>query len=148
LRDRYERAQRVLSNLTGGVEQLASSASAGQRGGGPPGAAGRPETRSAGSTTARLEVRSQDLERVLDFQEALALVEGVERISIVGTTEDGAHLIVQLTSEKEPELDAGDEPTLVCAWCGRLIAAGSEEISHGLCADCAAKVFERRGPDQ
>jgi hypothetical protein len=28
-------------------------------------------------------------------------------------------------------------PTVVCAWCDRLMAAGTRAVSHGICHDCA-----------
>ncbi|MGH7752881.1 MAG: hypothetical protein ACREN5_08705 [Gemmatimonadales bacterium] len=87
---------------------------------------------------------ADDLERVLNFQEALALVEGVTNITLIGAPEGRAHLVVELGEVAKAAVD----PTIVCAWCGRLIAEGGAQVSHGLCPDCAARVFEQRPPER
>lgn len=40
----------------------------------------------------------------------------------------------------------GDLPAVICAWCGRLLAAGAGPVSHGLCADCFDRVFRDARP--
>jgi hypothetical protein len=32
-------------------------------------------------------------------------------------------------------------PTLVCAWCKRVMKPGSPKVSHGICRGCAAHWF-------
>ncbi len=155
LRERYGIARRVLAALTDGVEQLA--ASVGATAAPPPNTTPSPgPTAAAGTRAAQrdaprvvatpVDVLADDLETVLDFQEALAQVEGVAGISIVATSEGRAHLVVDLHTPEEREAAGESTPTVVCAWCGKLIAAGGAAISHGLCPDCAATVFERRTP--
>ncbi len=33
--------------------------------------------------------------------------------------------------------------TVVCAWCGALIAPGGEQLSHGICVSCATDFMSR-----
>ena len=34
-------------------------------------------------------------------------------------------------------------PRRVCAWCGKILAEGSEPVTHGICPECEAKVTPR-----
>ncbi len=38
-----------------------------------------------------------------------------------------------------------DEPTVVCAWCGKITVLGSSEISHGICGKCAWTMLDESG---
>ncbi|MCZ2108941.1 MAG: hypothetical protein LC118_05150 [Dehalococcoidia bacterium] len=37
--------------------------------------------------------------------------------------------------------------TIVCAWCGVLVQAGNETVSHGICASCAMEFLESLPPE-
>lgn len=30
----------------------------------------------------------------------------------------------------------------ICSWCSKIIREGDEPVSHGMCEDCAVKVFK------
>ena len=147
LQTRYLSARELLDRLLEGLEPLTR---------GPedrtpramPGGARRPVTRGSATATpirAELDVESDDLEALLDFQERLSTLSGVESIAVAGTTPTGARIIVELTGTFPGTLDMDDEelPTLVCAWCGKLMRAGGDQVSHGLCEDCAESVLGR-----
>ena len=33
----------------------------------------------------------------------------------------------------------GQKPKRICAWCGKIMAEGSEPATHGICPECEAK---------
>ena len=33
------------------------------------------------------------------------------------------------------------QPTVVCAWCLRVLTEGDRDVSHGICPECAAEVL-------
>jgi hypothetical protein len=39
------------------------------------------------------------------------------------------------------QLDDDDRPMVLCGWCCALMSEGSQPTSHGICANCAEKVF-------
>lgn len=84
----------------------------------------------------RIEVRGGDIARIIDFQERLALVADVSRVSVVGLDNGRATLIVELG---EPE-----DPTVVCMGCGKTLVAGGRHQSHGLCDSCATAFKSQR----
>ncbi len=43
------------------------------------------------------------------------------------------------------EGNAAEEPTTVCAWCGKVTARRGAEISHGICEQCAMALLEEAG---
>jgi hypothetical protein len=58
--------------------------------------------------------------------------------------EGGAALVVEMGGEGRPPLrpfeerGLDDAPTVVCTVCGRTIATGGAQVSHGLCAECTS----------
>jgi hypothetical protein len=100
---------------------------------------GRTSARQRPQLEALREVRSTGLARLLDFQEALSLVDGVESVAVVDAGDESARFVVELVRSDSPGGTAGD-PTRVCAWCGKLIAVGGPQLSHGLCEECAARM--------
>ncbi len=145
LRARYLATQqlitRLLDSLAPFVESRTGPAPV------PPSRSPSPEAARTGRGPVRaaLDVESDEIGVLLDFQERLATLEGVESIAVAGTTSGGTRLIVEL-ADVSPEpapfapVDIG-LPTLLCAWCGKLMRAGTRDISHGLCEDCAASVL-------
>jgi hypothetical protein len=90
---------------------------------------------------ARIQVRHASIEDLLDFQEQLARLPGVAGVSISAMGEGGAALVVEMRGgEPIPRERDGDDaaPTVVCTVCGRTIAQGSDQVSHGLCSDCTS----------
>ncbi len=84
----------------------------------------------------RIEVRGGDIAHIIDFQERLALVADVSRVSVVGLDHGRATLIVELG---EP-----DDPTVICIGCGKTLVAGGRHQSHGLCDPCASAFKAQR----
>jgi hypothetical protein len=33
------------------------------------------------------------------------------------------------------------KPTVVCAWCTRVLSEGTQDVSHGICSPCARNVL-------
>jgi hypothetical protein len=38
---------------------------------------------------------------------------------------------------------AREQLTIVCAWCGTTVERGGEQVSHGICVDCAMSFLAR-----
>lgn len=88
---------------------------------------------------ARIQVRHASIEDLLDFQEQLARLPGVAGVSISAMGEGGAALVVEMRGGEQPPAERERNeaaPTVVCTVCGRTIAEGGEQVSHGLCSDC------------
>ena len=41
--------------------------------------------------------------------------------------------------------NAADQPTTVCAWCGKVTARRGAQISHGICEPCALVLLDEAG---
>lgn len=78
---------------------------------------------------AKVETPTSAAGALLDFQEQLAGLEGVQRVTVAGSTADRTTFIVELVPEEHRHRQ-------VCARCGRILAEGIEPASHGLCEDC------------
>ena len=102
-----------------------------------PTASSRTATEELPTTTVTLEVSFSDDGTLLDFQDHLMELEGVRRVSVIGAKDNVASILVELEPASSPEtpLEVG-APTVVCVRCGRMLSAGTAEISHGLCPDC------------
>ncbi len=35
-----------------------------------------------------------------------------------------------------------NQPTVICAWCTRVLSEGSGDVTHGICPACSQDVFE------
>lgn len=118
----------------------------------------RPRPEPAESDVCRptqVDVVGADFENLLSLQEQLSNFERVLRVSVTRLEPGRASLLVEMApdsgSEQPGEAFASDdtppeEPTVLCAWCGRLISAGSSAISHGLCPECAGPFVRQRQP--
>jgi hypothetical protein len=95
--------------------------------------AGQNEFADTRPAVARIETQSGDIDSLLYFQEQLAGLDGVMRVTIAGSTGERASFIVELEGEadRQPEVD--------CTVCGRVIRAGSVPASHGLCETCRSE---------
>jgi len=99
-----------------------------------------PETLQAPSlraTSVSIEVSGGDRQALIEFEDALGQIAGVDRVALNGFSDGRASFAVTLSGLGE---DSEAEPgfSVVCAWCGRLLTLGGVRISHGLCPDCAA----------
>jgi hypothetical protein len=106
--------------------------------------AGEPAAAREALEAVDIEVTAADEVTILEFEEQLAELPGVTRVSLKSYAQGKAILSVELQSAL-PATD-GDPPlSVVCAWCGKLLTVGEARVSHGLCADCAARVEESVG---
>lgn len=87
--------------------------------------------------TFGVEVSTGDRRVLLDFEEALGQIAGVDRVALSVLKDGQASFLVTL-SERADTTDEGPGFSVVCAWCGRLLTLGGVRVSHGLCPDCAA----------
>lgn len=87
--------------------------------------------------TFSVEVSTADRQVLLDFEDALGQIAGVDRVALNGLKDGQASFAVTLT-ERADTTDEGPGFSVVCAWCGRLLTLGGVRVSHGLCPDCAA----------
>lgn len=79
---------------------------------------------------------------VAAFRDALAEVPGLRRVVLTEFAGDHATFVVAAAPEDFNRND--DEPfSVVCAWCGRVLSAGGNQVSHGLCAACAGQAVAR-----
>lgn len=76
-----------------------------------------------------LDVYDGDDANLLGFLDRLGEMEGVTRVSVVGAEHGHLRVLVE-RGEETP-------PTVVCASCGKVLAAGGPAVSHGLCRQCA-----------
>jgi hypothetical protein len=118
----------------------------------------RPQ-RTAAEAAERSRLRSTtspEFQRLLVFQDDLTNIPGVASVTVAGVGAGGTKFLVELESvaegsrrAAEPEPPPAESPTLICAWCGRLIARGGPQVSHGLCPECSAPFVDRGrgGPD-
>ncbi len=84
-----------------------------------------------------VEVNGGDRQALIDFEDSLSQIAGVERVALKDFGDGHAAFAVTLSGVGEAS-DAGPGFSVVCAWCGRLLTLGGVRISHGLCPDCAA----------
>lgn len=86
----------------------------------------------------RLETGPADLSALLAFQERLAELDGVLRVTIAGSNESRTTFLVEL--EGGPSNGTRPQRT-VCARCGKVLTEGDLPTSHGLCDDCGNQFF-------
>ncbi len=84
-----------------------------------------------------VEVSGGDRQALVDFEDALSQITGVERVALKNFGDGHAAFAVTLAGVGGAS-EAGPGFSVVCAWCGRLLTLGGVRISHGLCPDCAA----------
>ncbi|MCS7295415.1 MAG: hypothetical protein NZ761_08450 [Dehalococcoidia bacterium] len=92
LREEYAQAAKTIDAILRGLERLADELEAPQP---TPAPARRPQP-EAEPVRVQLEVRGGEFGRILDFQERLAGIEGVRRVSISAIDHERATLIVEL----------------------------------------------------
>jgi phosphohistidine phosphatase SixA len=80
---------------------------------------------------ARIETDTGDIEAILAFQERLAAIDGVTKVTIAGSTPDRASFLVELESENDAA-----QAQIECSVCGKIIQPGTLPASHGLCESC------------
>ena len=148
LNEQYIEAGRMVAEVGAGLTQLAAQVrlqGAGATPAPPHGPATAPEATASrparSGLAAMVEVRSRSIEQLLTFEEGLARIDGVESVSVVGSTTSGTRFLVHVAGG-----EAVERLTRICAWCGKLIEAGGPQVSHGLCADCAAKMLTSDEP--
>lgn len=123
LAERYRALERFAGEMAAALEDAAA-----ESGPLPPG----PEPVAARPPLARVETPSGEVNALLDFQEQLASLEGVVKVTVAGASRDRTTFLVEL----EPEAGAGPPHREECARCGRILSHGVEPASHGLCEDC------------
>ena len=82
---------------------------------------------------ARVETPTSDLTTLLEFQERLAELDGVMKVTVAGSTPGRSSFIVELAPE------ARSANRVVCSNCGKVISEGVDPPSHGLCDDCRSR---------
>ena len=90
------------------------------------------------SVTVTLEAAPTPTESLLTFRDALAETAGVGRVLLTEFGDDHATFAITAASAG-PEATATEAPSVVCAWCGRLLTLGGSMVSHGICPACAAR---------
>lgn len=139
MRDLLSRYRRLAGVVEQAIQTLETQLSQAERGGGAP--AEEAVERPTPPGLARVETPTGDLETLLAFQERLADIEGVLRVTVAGSRPGGSTFLVELAGGD------GEEPEpqrVVCSRCGKVISEGREPASHGLCDDCRDKfTFER-----
>jgi hypothetical protein len=111
---RYRRAAERLAHVIGTIESALRHESGGAR-------IDRP-------VHARIETSTSELDAIMAFQDLLAELPGVLKVTVTGAAGGRASLLVELATPTSPKL--------VCSSCGKVLREGSEPASHGLCADC------------
>lgn len=86
------------------------------------------------SQLARIETPTADLSTLLEFQERLAELDGVLKVTVAGSTGGRASFLVELASAETAMVNR-----TVCSNCGRLITEGIDPPSHSLCDDCKSQ---------
>ncbi|HEY5476939.1 MAG TPA: hypothetical protein VIK11_09500 [Tepidiformaceae bacterium] len=89
------------------------------------------------SLAVGVEVGGANRQALIDFEDALGQVTGVERVALRDLSDGRASFTVTLSTPRDTG-DDGPGFSVVCAWCGRLLTLGGVRVSHGLCPDCAA----------
>lgn len=92
LRDEYAEVLESIQAIVGGLNAVVQGAMKGQRG-------SNASTRPGASTAVRdveVEVRSTSFGNLLDFQERLAAMPGVARVSIHGIDSEQATFVIEL----------------------------------------------------
>jgi hypothetical protein len=95
---------------------------------------------------AEIETQDSGISELLALQELLANVPDVSRVTVTGMKEGRARLLVELAdgTGQPPPQEVEKQPTLVCAFCLRVLVEAGPAISHGLCDRCA-QPFVRAG---
>ncbi len=83
-------------------------------------------------------------ESVITFREALSGIAGARQVRLTEFVDDHATFVLSVGAAGlgSPALEA---PSVVCAWCGRLLTIGSGLISHGICRTCASRTASGAG---
>jgi hypothetical protein len=92
---------------------------------------------------ARLETSFDNDAVLVDFVDDVAALPGVRSIATVGKDANQVTVLVDLRSSPTETGDGGaplpddaSNPTVICSVCGRILAAGGGDVSHGLCPEC------------
>lgn len=96
-----------------------------------------PRSAASSAISISIEVNGSRRQALLDFEDALGQIAGVDRVALTGFSEGQASFAVTLGGLSEDSV-SGPGFSVVCAWCGRLLTLGGVRVSHGLCPDCAA----------
>jgi len=92
--------------------------------------------------TVTLEASPTPTESLLTFKDALAETDGIGRVLLTEFVDDHATLVVTAVSAGL-DVIATEAPSVVCAWCGRMLTVGGSMVSHGICPACAAETAAR-----
>jgi len=131
LAKRYRRLETFAGDLAAMLEAKASEAGASDES--TPDLLERPDAPEPGRPqVARIETPSADLPSLLNFQEQLAELQGVTKVTITGSGSRGTVFLVELDD------GAHSQNRVVCSQCGKTLNDGPEPVSHGLCEDCRA----------
>jgi hypothetical protein len=79
---------------------------------------------------AHIGAQSGEIGALLEFQERLSELDGVSRVTIAGSAGGRTSFLVELSPEVPSEVQ------VECSVCGRVIVAGRQPPSHGLCDSC------------
>lgn len=120
---RYRALERFAAELASALEEASEHA-----------APVREHEESLRPSVARVQTPTGAVGALLDFQEQLASLEGVLKVTVAGSTNDRTTFLVEL----EPD-DEAHRHREVCVRCGRVLAEGMEPASHGLCEDCRSQ---------
>lgn len=90
----------------------------------------------AGETVVTVDVSSSNKQALIDFEDALSQIAGVQRVALKSLDDGQAVFGVTLSAACAAE-DAAPGFSVVCSWCGRLLTLGGVRVSHGLCPECA-----------
>jgi hypothetical protein len=112
-----------------------------------PAAASRsaPAATAAALETITVDVSEADRQALMDFEEALGQIAGVQRVALKDLSEGHASFEVTLAARAEARAETGPGLSVICAWCGKLLTLGGARISQGLCSECAAEASSGGG---
>lgn len=92
---------------------------------------------------ARLEVDFDDADALIEFVQEVAALPSVLSAVTVGKNGNQVTVLVDLRSSRgetgdggQPLADDASNPTVICSVCGRILAAGGGDVSHGVCPEC------------
>jgi hypothetical protein len=136
LREQYVSAMDAMQTVVDRIDPLVA--------GSPRPARPQPPLTIAGLTQGpaidvELDVSAAGQNALAGFEEALAQVPGVQRVSLKHFGDGKATFAVELRAAGAAAPPEEEGFSVVCAWCGKLLTLGGARISHGLCADCAAQ---------
>jgi hypothetical protein len=93
---------------------------------------------------ARLETSFDNDAVLIDFVQEVAHLPRVLSAVTIGKNANQVTVLVDLRSSRTETGDGGEplpadatNPTVICSVCGRILAAGGGDVSHGVCPECA-----------